>query len=674
MHKKFRRINTRAIWILLMSLLLVAESWAQSSPVSPVPSRILESEIPDLGLQSALDYLYPIGWSRDGKFAYAKRSFIRFIGDQYTIFIQDLVTDEVVWLWEGEAGVPLEEIWHEQGESIFEQLTRWQVDTTNQGSFSPGEYLQRDGREYQFEAMPNFETREFEVEGESIEEDVIWASEIIATSPQLGRKSVYSSGAVDGSRDVDVGVIGVISSPFEDRAAVIYAMETLDFELYRFTNFMIIGSHLTFGFQLDKSVVQENEPVQLDVRDRNIVKIYGNDSEIVDELANAEGVLGFNSIYALSPSGHSIAYVGWGEKGALQLYLYQSEHSEPDPIFAEGEIDGRTYIRWSPDDERFVFNQGERIWIYDPYLGRALKLSDPDQEYYEDTDPSFSDDGRTIYFYRGTRFEFMFSGDKYGFEIEGKGDVFPVAETGAKYPGEDLRGEEPGLYSVPQSADYDAAFVTPKDQLILEHQLFPIGWSDDGSFAYVKMQNAREEGCDCYAYHLIIQSLITDEILWEWSSGAVEEGLPSIWAQQREHFDKQLDRYFIWQEDSPPFFNYGNLIDIDGNEYWFQISNTIEKRAVKNPYDNESTTYSVHANSRVEVFSPFGNKKVFYKEWDEAHVVSDWVVGIFISPFEDRAAIVYVTQTLDWEHARVTDFHLIGAHLRAGFPARDEGP
>lgn len=249
MCKKNLKKTVAPVWILSFLLLSGVTMWAQTTPEYRVPDKILAIDGDGVGLQNALGNLYPIGWSRDGKFAFARRSFVMYVGEQYTIVIQDLITDRIVWYWEGEAGVALKDLWRENHDLFSEHLARFQIDPDEQGSFSSGDRFPYGGREYFFEVMPQFEEREFSDEGTSVTESFIWASEVFASSPQLGRKAIYVSPAVSGSRDVDAGVQGTITSPFEDRAAVIYATVFLDIELFKHTKFMLIGSHLTFGFQ-----------------------------------------------------------------------------------------------------------------------------------------------------------------------------------------------------------------------------------------------------------------------------------------------------------------------------------------------------------------------------------------------------------------------------------------
>ena len=79
--------------------------------------------------------------------------------------------------------------------------------------------------------------------------EVIFASELVVSSPTLGAKTAYSSGAIATSREVEAEVVGAIHSPFEPRLAVILATATLDFEHTPIASVSVIGSHLTAGFQ-----------------------------------------------------------------------------------------------------------------------------------------------------------------------------------------------------------------------------------------------------------------------------------------------------------------------------------------------------------------------------------------------------------------------------------------
>lgn len=170
-----------------------------------------------------------------------------------------------------------------------------------------------------------------------------------------------------------------------------------------------------------------------------IVRIEQNIIITVSELAiSDEFPFGFGPTYSISPDSIRIAFIGY-EKSDFEIYLFNIEKAELIAIGGTGDIDGRTKLVWAPNDSLLIFNRGERLWLYEVNSDSTRQLTDP-KGYYEDYDPSFSDDGKKVFFYRGTRFEYSFSGDKYKINTNGIG-LSKIEEESPKYSPEDYRGE-----------------------------------------------------------------------------------------------------------------------------------------------------------------------------------------------------------------------------------------
>ncbi|MBT3271880.1 MAG: hypothetical protein HN368_01900, partial [Spirochaetales bacterium] len=158
---------------------------------------------------------------------------------------------------------------------------------------------------------------------------------------------------------------------------------------------------------------------------------------------------GFGVTYSFSPDESALAYIG-EEDGGFGLHLYQSGAPSSSYLPAFGEITGRTQPKWSPDGSFLVYSAGSRIWVYDVENRDAWIVTEPSEEYLEDINPWFADDGWSIFFYRGTTFEYSFAGDLFNVGIDGKG-LIRVDEEQPKHPGEDLSGfgfDDPYLQSV----------------------------------------------------------------------------------------------------------------------------------------------------------------------------------------------------------------------------------
>jgi hypothetical protein len=149
---------------------------------------------------------------------------------------------------------------------------------------------------------------------------------------------------------------------------------------------------------------------------------------------------GFGETYAFSYGGTSIAFVGEEEEGAYGMYVYREGNRSPRLLPGRGGVTGRTHPVWSREAELFIYSAGNRIWAFDVSLNEAWLVTEPDEPYFEDIDPAFSDDGESVLFYRGTTFEYSFAGERFIVGLFG-GEVTHVPEDYPKYPSE-YYGEE----------------------------------------------------------------------------------------------------------------------------------------------------------------------------------------------------------------------------------------
>ena len=70
-----------------------------------------------------------------------------------------------------------------------------------------------------------------------------------------------------------------------------------------------------------------------------------------------------------------------------------------------------------------------------------------------------------------------------------------------------------------------AQFESP-NAVLIAGRVFPVGWSPGGLLAYV--YEPPDEACGCYIFHLIVQDLATNRIVWQHrhESGEIREGDP----------------------------------------------------------------------------------------------------------------------------------------------------
>lgn len=173
-----------------------------------------------------IDGFFPIGWSRDGKFAYYVEPVDEACGCYFAeLRIQDLRTDKILWEFKNDPnsrvdkdGSPLEDdiqkLWKRNQKLFAEKLNEHGIVPVARfamlrRSFSSG------GKTYSAKAISK----------RSGDEDGLRVKNVVfeVSSPSLGKKTVFSaqySGEVYES-PLDVGVAGAFKSPYENRAAII---------------------------------------------------------------------------------------------------------------------------------------------------------------------------------------------------------------------------------------------------------------------------------------------------------------------------------------------------------------------------------------------------------------------------------------------------------------------
>ena len=191
---------------------------------------------------------------------------------------------------------------------------------------------------------------------------------------------------------------------------------------------------------------------------------------------------GFDFIYAISPDGGAIAYVGEDEVG-YRMFVYSTNLSQAKPIPTDGRITWRSEPVWSTDSLRLAVSVGDRIWLYDRDLDESWVASEPPEDWMEDIDPSFSSDGETLYFYRGSTFEYTFSGELYALDLA-SGEIWFEPEDVPRYPAEDFADWEGPPYSERDfwmDAAYEKAARFAED--LEDHDFYGLFLAFDTSYA-----------------------------------------------------------------------------------------------------------------------------------------------------------------------------------------------
>ena len=192
-----------------------------------------------------IDKLYPIGWSKDGKFAYIVEPADEESGFYlFEIVVFDLINNKTIWSWkpeESEEG-DLETTWKENYELFKSSLNKYKISQENKFELKKGKTTFKDN-EYQIVLDTKTETQpDYGI-------DIIKDIKISITSTELGSKEIYNQPTDEYSMILGAFVPGYLLSPNDGRIAVIVQLERIGSEgppnaVY----FNIVGSDLERGF------------------------------------------------------------------------------------------------------------------------------------------------------------------------------------------------------------------------------------------------------------------------------------------------------------------------------------------------------------------------------------------------------------------------------------------
>ena len=197
------------------------------------------------------------------------------------------------------------------------------------------------------------------------------------------------------------------------------------------------------------------------------------------------------------------------------------------------------------------------------------------------------------------------------------------------------------------------------DKLLLEN-FYPIGWSEDGKFAYYT--EPADEACGCYFGNLIIQDMRTDKILWRkdyTSENGGADNLKDYWQKNQKEFSRKLAEYKI---TAPKSFT---LLDSP-----FKFQNDVF--SVDLTQNLKFEDISAKGSVILQMIYKTGGAKTIYEEKYTPKVYSSLrsaeIGGILPSPFEARVAVVLVETHRGWEGPpNITRLKVIGASLTKGF-------
>jgi hypothetical protein len=211
-----------------------------------IPSELVYNK---KGPNFLYDRIYPIGWSKNGLFAYIIEPADEGSGLYwFEIVILDIVNNKVAWSWKP-AEVPegnVAKIWKENYDLFRKNLRQSEIIQLKGFTLKSGKTSYK-GNDYELVLDSKTQTdKDFGF-------DVIKEVQIRIVSPELGEKQIYNQKSGDYSLILGAYIPGYLLSPFDDRVVVIYQKERAGYEgPPNVVFFDLIGSDLIRGFKKEK--------------------------------------------------------------------------------------------------------------------------------------------------------------------------------------------------------------------------------------------------------------------------------------------------------------------------------------------------------------------------------------------------------------------------------------
>jgi hypothetical protein len=192
---------------------------------------------------------------------------------------------------------------------------------------------------------------------------------------------------------------------------------------------------------------------------------------------------------------------------------------------------------------------------------------------------------------------------------------------------------------VPDSADLQGPDIAP-------WSFIPLGWSKAGALAYLSTRG--EPAAGCHYVSLTVWDLVQDQEVWSYDDPTChEESLDSLWPSYAQKLRDPFTKYAI-DSSRRGAFTQGAQFTQAGRAYTVTVNNTTAPRTVPFQTDETSGNTDIDAvvHSEVSIATPtLGRKVVYTFDLADSSLELAAVPGVLVSPFGDRAAILYETGT-----------------------------
>lgn len=218
---------------------------------------------------------------------------------------------------------------------------------------------------------------------------------------------------------------------------------------------------------------------------------------------------------------------------------------------------------------------------------------------------------------------------------------------------------QPYSYQEPKAILFPDFEANLQSNFLLYDKVYPIGWSEDGMFAYGLEVPGEATGFNFH--HVRVQNLVTDEIVWEIESctnpqvaGSCEITFSTFWQDNYAKIEEELNKYEIVPEtlfvlnDFPynsngSYINHDMKTEIGTSEFYGGVE--------------------IFTHIDLDLDSDQGHKTVYSADFEEPRMPLDAEVkGYLQSPLEERIAVLFAIEYRGWEGPpNVWNVEVIGA-------------
>jgi len=211
-----------------------------------------------------------------------------------------------------------------------------------------------------------------------------------------------------------------------------------------------------------------------------------------------------------------------------------------------------------------------------------------------------------------------------------------------------------GLYKMPTELKYSL-----NDENFLNDKLYPIGWSQDGKFAYIVEFADEAIGYSVYEFNIL--NTINNSNIWQFRTGLGNNNkLDTIWNSNIELVKQKLIENKIIQQEN-----------LELGKVSFKHNNKDFKIMLENKTKiNEEYGFDVITESKISLTSKLLGTKIIYDFQEKGYsmVLGQIVTGQIMSPFEDRIIVILKNERWGYEGPpNVIYFTLIGSNLTESF-------